>query len=230
MSEASDRSFKIEAVRLRTAWQLVARTQTTSIDELITQSLRRMPSILSYAGVLWVLVSSALTEPGTSSSLKQNDSGASGEVHRICTAFCSESLIVKELIVVFVLFVSRKLEPALDCLWKLPQALIYMSDEGIILGSRDREIVTSWERDVAKIPSEYTMKHWDPKGCCGHRENGCLWDRYFVIHSRLESVCSFKSENGRSQTPRGILRHWFKIWYPSALSAALNDTASRSSS
>lgn len=94
-----------------------------------------MQSILSYASLLRLLVAATLCEVKAISDLQRDVSSANGELRSICAALCSD----RKLIMVFALHVDNKFEIALDYRWKLPQSLIYISDDDIVLGGRERE-------------------------------------------------------------------------------------------
>lgn len=141
-----------------------------------------MAGLMNYMITLWMLVSATLEKrekpPPESSGIKRS-------VREICSELCKSS-VEQNLIFVFVLFVDPRFEVSFVYFRKLPRALIYLSDEDVVLGKREREIVLSWERDP---PSKtgFSRNHWDLSGTCGHRENGCqLLNRFYQEHFRLE--------------------------------------------
>lgn len=145
-----------------------------------------MASPLTYTILYWLLASAALARGEPSSKFTQKYSSAKSKVHEIC-ATLSESSIDQSITLLFVLFVDTRFKTSFDYLWKFPRALIYSSDEDVILREREREVVISWERDPPSSRPSESGRYWDLYGGCGHRGKGCQsFNRFYMALFRLE--------------------------------------------
>lgn len=147
-----------------------------------------MASALNYMILSWMLLSTTLTNGESMSNSPREYPSAKTELKKICVAL-SKSAGEQGMTLIFVLYVEAELEISLDFLWGLPRALIYMSDEDLVLGGKERDVVISWERDSPSEATQYEFfsHYWNPFDSCGHRRNGCESpNTRYVQHFRLE--------------------------------------------
>lgn len=138
---------------------------------------------------LWIFAALKGSDGAAMPNLRRNYSGAEAEVFKICAMICSRSPSNENLTFVFVLHVDPKFSISLDYLWKFPRALIHLSDDDIVLGDKEREIVISWERDPG--PGSYHKStYWNLRGSCGYRSKECeaqegFYKTQFLLEKRV---------------------------------------------
>lgn len=114
--------------------------------------------------LLAVIIQEASARPGTN---RRDLGSASTQVRRICFDLIYGASRRQNL--TFISHVSTISSPSFNYLWKIPRALVYLSYESLALGTHERAISISWERDYKALDTFYNeFRDWTTH--CGFRD------------------------------------------------------------